>query len=104
MKPPQHRFSDFLHFQLHLSMSSHANDSNQKTLIETLITIFHLSRYPITFEYTRRTTVDAVPIAIALLVRGYDPHSLSDDLWKYLTNTVAKNEPVAVVVTGLCVP
>ncbi|KAK9324479.1 hypothetical protein V1517DRAFT_49340 [Lipomyces orientalis] len=72
-----------------MASSAQASDSNQKTLIEALIVIFRISRYEINFEYMRHIE-NAVPIALALLLRGYSPQSIAGDLWKYLTRTLAK--------------
>ncbi|KAK9489265.1 hypothetical protein V1508DRAFT_378123 [Lipomyces doorenjongii] len=86
-----------------MSSSARPRDSNQKTLIEALIAIFRLSRYEINFEYWGHTD-NAVPIALALLLRGCSPQSISDDLWKYLTRTLAKRAALLEILSSVGAP
>ncbi|KAK9384912.1 hypothetical protein V1515DRAFT_541028 [Lipomyces mesembrius] len=67
-------------------------DNEQKTTVETLITILARLRahsFSLFFEYSA-TSINAIPIAHALLDEGYDPNGMSDDLWTCLTNTYGK--------------
>ncbi|KAK9372527.1 uncharacterized protein V1513DRAFT_451970 [Lipomyces chichibuensis] len=70
-------------------MSSIANpsDCEQKTLLETLKTILRLSEgvVAIPLRYGNQST-DAIVLALAMLDYGYDPQSLSDNLWTHLTD------------------
>ncbi|KAK9372948.1 uncharacterized protein V1513DRAFT_427024 [Lipomyces chichibuensis] len=64
-------------------------DNEQKTVVETLITILSRLRahsFSLTFEYSGRS-LNAIPIAHALLDKGYDRNGMSNDLWARLTNT-----------------
>ncbi|KAJ8098925.1 hypothetical protein POJ06DRAFT_213263 [Lipomyces tetrasporus] len=81
-----------------MSSSAYADDPSRKTLTEALITIFRLSRFPFAFEYQSRV-FNAVPIALALLERGYSPQSLSDDLWKCLAETSEKRRCLLQLVS-----
>ncbi|KAK9312476.1 hypothetical protein V1522DRAFT_371985 [Lipomyces starkeyi] len=67
-------------------------DNEQKTTVETLITILARLRahsFSLSFEYSA-TSINAIPIAHALLDEGYDPNGMSNDLWTRLTNTYGK--------------
>ncbi|KAK9354302.1 hypothetical protein V1523DRAFT_408473 [Lipomyces doorenjongii] len=67
-------------------------DNEEKTTVDTLITILARLRarsFSLMFEYSNRS-IDAIPIADALLDEGYDPNGLSNDLWTQLTNTYVK--------------
>ncbi|KAK9351645.1 hypothetical protein V1523DRAFT_441760 [Lipomyces doorenjongii] len=67
-------------------------DNEQKTTVETLITILTSLRahsFSLTFDYSG-TSLNAIPIAHALLDEGYDPNEMSNDLWTRLTNTYGK--------------
>ncbi|KAK9241924.1 hypothetical protein V1506DRAFT_509955 [Lipomyces tetrasporus] len=86
-----------------MSSSAQGSGSNQKTLNEALIAIFRLSRYEINFEYQGRIE-NSVPIALALLLRGYNHQSISDDLWKYLTRTLAKRTSLLEILSPIGAP
>ncbi|KAK9321073.1 hypothetical protein V1517DRAFT_327549 [Lipomyces orientalis] len=62
-------------------------NTEEKTSIEALKTILHLSKGTINVPLTYgRWRTDMISLAWALIEHGYDPVSLSNDLWEYLAD------------------
>ncbi|KAK9427132.1 hypothetical protein V1505DRAFT_67546 [Lipomyces doorenjongii] len=83
------------------SMSSSANqiDSEQKTLVEAIKTILRLSDCSVAdqnqiLRYGNYHT-NVILLALALLDYGYNPESLSRNLWMHLLNNVDNIEEVS---------
>ncbi|KAK9433303.1 hypothetical protein V1505DRAFT_362280 [Lipomyces doorenjongii] len=75
------------------------HDSEQKTLVETIKTILRLSDRSVAdqnqiLRYGNYHT-NVILVALALLDYGYNPESLSRNLWMHLLNDVDNIEEVS---------
>ncbi|KAK9347914.1 hypothetical protein V1522DRAFT_399795 [Lipomyces starkeyi] len=76
-------------------------DNEEKTTVDTLITILARLRarsFSLWFEYANHS-INAIPIAHALLDEGYDPNGLSNDLWTRLTDTYVKRAQLSQLLS-----
>ncbi|KAK9428348.1 hypothetical protein V1505DRAFT_416931 [Lipomyces doorenjongii] len=82
-----------------MSSSVNPSDSEQLTTTETLKRILRLSERAVSLPLkhsNHRTFV--IPLALALLDRGYNPKSLSDDLWMKLANDKDRLEHLSQLI------
>ncbi|KAK9428403.1 hypothetical protein V1505DRAFT_315833 [Lipomyces doorenjongii] len=88
-----------------MSSAFGAIDSEEKSLIETLTTILRLSKGLISISLVYgNTRSDVVSLALALLEHGYNPISLSSDLWTNLTDEIGKVEELSVILSPVGAP
>ncbi|ODQ76825.1 hypothetical protein LIPSTDRAFT_67822, partial [Lipomyces starkeyi NRRL Y-11557] len=76
-------------------------DNEEKTTVDTLITILARLRarsFSLWFQYSTHS-INAIPIAHALLDEGYDPNGLSNNLWTQLTNTYVKRAQLSQLLS-----
>ncbi|KAK9312676.1 hypothetical protein V1524DRAFT_438478 [Lipomyces starkeyi] len=88
-----------------MSSAFGAIDSEKKSLIETLTTILRLSKGLISISLVYgNTQSDVLSLALALLEHGYNPISLSNDLWTNLTDENGKVEQLSDILSPAGAP
>ncbi|KAK9365640.1 hypothetical protein V1509DRAFT_660790 [Lipomyces kononenkoae] len=88
-----------------MSSAFGAIDSEEKSLIETLTTILRLCRGLISISLVYgNTQSDVLSLALALLEHGYNPISLSSDLWANLTDDNGKVEQLSDILSPVGTP
>ncbi|KAK9319145.1 hypothetical protein V1517DRAFT_333500 [Lipomyces orientalis] len=88
-----------------MSSAFGAIDSEEKSLIETLTTILRLSKGLISISLVYgNTQSEVLSLALALLEHGYNPISLSNDLWTNLTDENGKVEQLSDILSPIGAP
>ncbi|KAK9326472.1 hypothetical protein V1520DRAFT_156556 [Lipomyces starkeyi] len=88
-----------------MSSAFGAVDSEEKSLIETLKTILRLSKGLISLSLVYgNTRSEVLSLALALLEHGYNPISLSNDLWTNLTDEIGKVEELSEILSPVGAP